>query len=54
MGMKRHCAVPWKITDLVGVRDSGVAVDFHCGSNGANVLEQMVVHEDLNSGLVVE
>ena len=52
MGMKPHCAVSWKITDLVGAGDSSIAVDFHHGSNGVNVLGQVAVHEDVNSGLV--
>ena len=44
MGMKPHCAITLKITNLVGAGDSGVAVDFHHGSNGVNVLEQVAVH----------
>ena len=54
MGMKPHCAVSWKITNLVGAGDSSISVDLHCGSDGVNVLEQAAVHEDISSGLVVE
>ena len=52
--MEPHRPVAGQVTNLISTGDTSVAVNFHGGSNGANIPEEAVVHEDIDGGLVVE
>ena len=42
------CAIPRKITDLICAGDSGIAVDLHHSMSCMDVLEQAMVHKDID------